>query len=109
MTDPWKLDAAFEPMYTDKIKVTLNRGNQQTNRTLDTIVFDETYIDPLYQNNVSSEVSMLKFCCKPSDWTFVKTLQAGDVIEEISTSSKYKVSEVKRDRTVGVVIMARTE
>lgn len=103
MTNPWDIDEAFEPMFTDAISIDCNSGRQ----TLKVIVFDASDNEALSEDMVDSDRKYVDIYFMQKDWAFVKQLRRGDVIERNDKSIRYAVRSVVNDELFGVVVHAR--
>ena len=87
-------DSAFDPMYSDKISITVfgrfNKVNTQTN--IPAVVFPIQQIDPFGETEIESQIKIIKVNVRKKDVN-VGEISIGDEIM-LSNYSKWKVTSV---------------
>lgn len=100
-------DNAFDPFFTEYVKVTLKSGECQT---LKVALFDDIEGDPLgEEGSMDTTRKDIQINARQEDWHFVEKMARGDLVE-IPTNSKgakYRVQTVKNDFALGIIIKAR--
>lgn len=100
-------DNAFDPFFTDFVKVTLKTGETQTLRVS---IFSDIEGDPINDDSsIDTETTDIQMNARQADWHFIKRMARGDLIELPTTykKQKYKVQNVKNDFALGIIIKAR--
>lgn len=98
------VDMAFEPFYNDAFAVTTKDGKKTT---LSTCVFTCMTGDPLAEDTMETERKDIMLLCREEDWPWVKAnVSRGDSLERYD-GTKFKVTLVEDDFTMGKLIHAR--
>ena len=98
-------DKAFEAFYDEHATFETRDGLRQD---LSVCVFYDVEGDPINEEvSIDSEVKQISVIARKQDWCFCKKLKRGDDFTVTSTQEKYKVSSVKNDAAMGIVIRGR--
>ena len=106
-TNPWQIDNAFEPMYTESVSVSAPRKDTTLRQTLKCCIFADGTGETLYDGNTETNREDIMLVTRKGDWKFVQSLQTGDTLNVLSTDLKYVISDVKKDVFWGWIITAR--
>lgn len=99
-----RIDCAFEPFFDETITIQTQDGSSGT---FICCCFTDGTSDPLTDDMMETDREDMTFVFKKRDWAFVKNLQRGAMLQRMSNSKKYSVSEAKLDNALGWVVTAR--
>lgn len=82
MKSPWNIDdAAFEPMYEDRISVSGRRGNVSLKTgTIAACIFDQGLEDPLSDDATASTRRLYSVNVRIKDWPYTDAPRIGDTV-----------------------------
>lgn len=106
-TNPWEIDNAFEPMYTEVVNVSAPRKDTTLRQTLKCCIFTDGTGETLYEGSTETDREDIMVVTRKGDWKFVQSLQTGDEIKRLSNDITYTISDVKKDAFWGWIITAR--
>ena len=108
MNNPWKNnDLAFDAMFTEEISITGKRENLDINTTLKCVVFVDMTGDPFASDSINTEREDITISVQPKDYGYLEKIKRGDLIFRPFNSKNYKVTEMKNDVAIGLIIRAR--